>query len=181
MCLKSHVEHRFRQICLQKMPAPLKALLCSVLVLGLTCLRASAGSFLLSNPDVKLVKVAIWRSTLLKMVCAGEQEDLDSLQRSYGCQEAVSGLSNNAASAKHALQLSNALRRLMLRRVPSLDEELVLQVSVSVSQNHTATSWMLHVHLLGVAHIAFHFRRLHCCRVEIDEVLPEKDNSLVLS
>ena len=114
-------------------------------------------------------------------MCAAEQENLDSLQRSYGCQELPDGLSNNAASAKHALQLSNALRRLMLKRVPSIDEELVLQVSMSSSQNHTAFTWMLQVHLLWIAHVAFQSRHLHCCRIQRDEAMPEMDNKLVLS
>lgn len=106
-------------------------------------------------------------------MCAGEQENLNSLQRSCGCQEPLDGLSNDASSAKHALQLSNALRRLVLKRVLSLDEELVLQVSMSPSQNNTAKSWMLRVHL--VAHIANFFRHLHCCRIPRDEAMPEMD------
>ncbi len=60
-----------------------------------------------------------------------QQEKLEDLERSCGCQEPSTTDSSNAGGAQHALQLCNALRRLVLKRLPCPDEEPALQVSLS--------------------------------------------------
>ena len=85
----------------------------------------AAKSCLASSSGVRLSKGA----ALQRGVC-WQQEKLEDLERSCGCQEPSTRDSAEANGAQHALQLCNALRRLVLKRLPAPDEELALQVGL---------------------------------------------------
>lgn len=74
--------------------------------------------------------IAFWACILLRG-CAWWQDKLDGLDCLPANHGAPSGPRSTAARAKHALQLSNALGRLLLKRLQGSPEELILQVSLS--------------------------------------------------
>lgn len=109
--LRGHASKVWRKLCRECVHVPLET------VLGVK-LRGQ------SNQGAPLQRRVCW-----------QQEKLEGLERSSGCQEPSTTDSSRAGGAQHALQLCNALRRLVLKRLPSPDEEPALQVSLPSIQH----------------------------------------------